>query len=395
MKLFGKEVNKDKFLYGGLIFTFIVLYAVTAFVSFYHAITFFNIANAVWLSVLLSFVAEIGQASVLFAILLTDNKHKFLPWAVMVILTSLQVIGNVVSSYDWIITHNGAGVESFQKSILFWMTSADPEIFKVVIAWISGALLPIIALSMTALVAQNMELRAHDARTNLDAEPEQEDETPVIEDDNTVEEPEKVDAKDLISEVSKIRPTEEDIERLQHFLDIKKPKKKEEIIEEIVKEEAVENKVDDGAPFDEPIYNPTPPIVSEVVVDENENFNEPEEIDMSDENDDFGPVDLTKEEPDELFKEEKDYLDKEAELLIPEIETPTPEPEHEVIVSHTNGLIDNIIPQLQELEESEISEEVEPEPSPTPSPTLTHGERLTPEQLERIRQIAKDNLKKK
>ena len=150
MKLFSKEISREKVLYGGLIITFAVLYLATAFVSWYHAITFFNIANAVWLSVILSFVAEIGQASALFSILLT-HKQKFLTWGVMVILTTLQVIGNVVSSYDWIITHNSAGVEGFQKSILFWMQTTDSEVFKVVIAWISGALLPIIALSMTAL----------------------------------------------------------------------------------------------------------------------------------------------------------------------------------------------------------------------------------------------------
>lgn len=166
MNLFKKD--RKTLLYGGLIITFIILYVATAFVSWYHAITFFNIANAVWLSVILSFVAEIGQASVLFAILLTKNKYKFLPWAIMIILTSLQVIGNVVSSYKYIIVSNSLDFEYFQKSILFWVQTANPEMFKVIIAWISGGILPLIALSMTALVAENMQHFSEENNENKD-----------------------------------------------------------------------------------------------------------------------------------------------------------------------------------------------------------------------------------
>ena len=215
MKLF-KGLSKHDLLYGGLISTFVILYGATAFVSWYHAITFFNIANAMWLSVILSFVAEIGQASVLFSILLTTLKkfsHVVLSWTVMVLLTTLQVIGNVVSSYEWITTHGGAGVEAFQKSILFWMAAADPEIFKVVIAWITGALLPIIALSMTALVAQYMELRTENAKTKLDV-----DETKPL-----IPEPAPIPADVVMSEVSKIRLTDEEMENLAELLNKKKP----------------------------------------------------------------------------------------------------------------------------------------------------------------------------
>ena len=158
MKLFGKIYNKNKVLYYGLIATFAVLYIATAFVSWYHAITFFNIANAIWLSIILSFVAEIGQAGILFAILLSKNKQKFLSWITMVLLTSLQVIGNVVASYKFIVISNSTDFTFFQKSILFWVQTDNPEMFKIIIAWIAGALLPIIALSMTALVAQNINM---------------------------------------------------------------------------------------------------------------------------------------------------------------------------------------------------------------------------------------------
>lgn len=176
MDLFKNKSRKD-IMYWGLIITFSILYAATAFVSWYHAISFFNIANPVWLSVILSFVAEIGQAAVLFSILLTNNKQKFLSWAIMIILTSLQIIGNVVSSYKFIETSNNLDFQFFQDSILFWVVGVEGKMFKIIIAWITGSLLPIIALGMTSLVSQNIQLKeAEDEEVEEEYEEEYEEE---------------------------------------------------------------------------------------------------------------------------------------------------------------------------------------------------------------------------
>jgi len=230
MELF-KNFDRNKWLYNGLIATFIFLYAVTAFVSFYHAITFFNIANAIWLSVLLSFVAEIGQASVLFSILLSkENKGKFLSWIIMGILTSLQIIGNVDSSFNWIITHNDAGLESFKRSILFAVQAENNEMFRVIVAWISGALLPVIALSMTGLVAQNINIK-EEKRKQL------EQENKLLSGSTPADQ--VIDAKDIISEVSKIRPDVGELLVLEQILSKKKP------IEKVPVEEDNEEKIKD------------------------------------------------------------------------------------------------------------------------------------------------------
>lgn len=219
---FLKKIDKNKLLYSGLIFTFIILYGATAFVSWYHSITFFNISNETWLSVLLSFVAEVGQASVLFSILLTANKNKILPWAIMIILTSLQVIGNVVSTYKYIVTSNTEDFLYFQNSILFWVETGSPELFKVIIAWISGALLPIIALSMTSLVAQNMKLK----------------------EEETNKTDQNLNSNELKTESGNVGLSDEDLIKLNEILEKYKPTTKEEIVERIKTEEGViENEV--------------------------------------------------------------------------------------------------------------------------------------------------------
>jgi len=333
MKLFKKNYDREDLLHLGLIVTFAILYVATAFVSFYHAITFFHIANAIWLSIILSFVAEIGQASVLFSILLTDNRNKFLPWVIMIILTSLQVIGNVVSSFDWIVTHNDAGLENFKRSILFAVQTDDPEMFRIIVAWISGALLPVIALSMTALVAQNIDLRAKKRK-------ELESKTSPINDVNNLDDTEPIPASVIVGEVSKIRPTEEELEKMEKFLSKKSPIEKPPVEEnEKTKDKPV---VVSDVPFDESNFN------SDIINEEIE--------------EDFGPVDLTNEKPDDV-----------PTIELEKVVTPT----------------------AQEVIESTISKEQESPPlieeKPQPLPTNP----ITQEQLDRIRQIARENLKKK
>lgn len=448
MKLFKKEISRHKLLYGGLITTFAILYGATAFVSWYHAITFFNIANAVWLSVILSFVAEIGQASALFSLLLTENKNKFLTWFVMIILTSLQVVGNVVSSYDWIIKHNSEGVQSFQQSILFWIQTADPQIFKVVIAWISGALLPIIALSMTALVAQNMDLRAHNAKTKLDddSKPDPLPELPV----------EPIDAKDLISEIAKVRPTTEDMDVLTKILNSKKPiekvpveeipindtplqKKKEEGYEKTVdfitnedlpKEEkkskyefksprVLTKEQDTGITYSAGEHKyisellerePEKEYGTDVIPPENSQLTDNEIMNQI--LDETEPGYLPHYSDEEVYEmnldehertgsynnELREDMDEEVERLSYPVNY---EPQIDLLknlaedlkLTHTNGLVEG-------MEVIFPSPEPSPEPSPTPEPIPMKTEETKPqplseEQLEKIRQIAKDNLKKK
>jgi len=148
----------NKGLYWGLILTFGILYLCVGFVSTLHSITFFSLANNLGLAILLGLTYEIGQASVLFSILLTKNKDKFLPWALMFLLTALQVTANVYASFKFMIGSGSTDWQYWQKSILFGIQASSPEMYQVIISWISGALLPIVALGMTALVAQNIKL---------------------------------------------------------------------------------------------------------------------------------------------------------------------------------------------------------------------------------------------
>ena len=158
MKLSKIKIT-NKGLYWGLILTFLIIYVCVGFVSTLHAITFFQMANTTSLAVLLALAFEVGQSSVLFSILMAKKgDERFLPWVLMILLTGLQIIGNVFSSFKHIMTSGNLDWQYFQKSILFGVQAANPEMYQVIISWLQGALLPIVALGLTALVAQKINI---------------------------------------------------------------------------------------------------------------------------------------------------------------------------------------------------------------------------------------------
>ena len=134
-----------------LIILFSLLYISVGFVSTIHSISFFEISNKIWLAVILAIAFEIGQAAVLFS-LLTSKTKRIMPWVLMSVLTLVQVLGNVYSSYSYMILHNPEQVKYFTDSVLFYLQDPDPQVNQVMVSYITGAILPIVSLCMTSMV---------------------------------------------------------------------------------------------------------------------------------------------------------------------------------------------------------------------------------------------------
>lgn len=149
---------KQKRLYKVFIWGFLFLYLLVAAISFFHAIQFFNVGNNVTMSVVLAFAFEVGLALSLAAVLLSDaNKKATLPWILMIVLTAVQVIGNVFSTYKYMALSETEYYQYLAKPLLFWMEGITEESVQIVVSWIIGAILPIIALFMTDMVATNIK----------------------------------------------------------------------------------------------------------------------------------------------------------------------------------------------------------------------------------------------
>lgn len=131
---------------------FAILYLSVATVSTFHAFHFFGLANNSIMAAMLACTFEIGQAAVLFSLLTdSDNRKKYMPWVLMCILTLVQVLGNVFSSYEYIITNSMESLRYFKEPIFIW-TNLPDEQANVIVTYIQGSLLPIVCLLLTSMV---------------------------------------------------------------------------------------------------------------------------------------------------------------------------------------------------------------------------------------------------
>lgn len=130
---------------------FITLYLGIGLVSTVHSINFFSISNDSWLAITLAIAFEVGQAAVLFAMLIGSTKKK-MPWILMCVLTAVQILGNVFASYKYMMINSTDQIQYFTDSVLFFLKDPDPAVNRVMISYITGAILPIVALCMTSMV---------------------------------------------------------------------------------------------------------------------------------------------------------------------------------------------------------------------------------------------------
>ena len=131
---------------------FAILYFIVAFSSFFHAVSFFSLANNSWMSVILALAFEIGQAAVLFSLLTSKkDRSRVMPWVLMFMFTLVQVIGNVFSSYKYIVNNSIENLRYFKEPIFIWTNIPDDQA-TVIIVYLVGALLPVAALLLTSMI---------------------------------------------------------------------------------------------------------------------------------------------------------------------------------------------------------------------------------------------------
>lgn len=128
-----------KYLKYSVIGTFVSLYLVVSVISTIHVVEFFDLTNPKWLSVSLAVAFELGAAASLASLIALDKMNKFLVWALFIVLTCMQAMGN--SYYAYI------NIQDFSMwSELFGLAEEEIIYQKRILSIISGAILPLVAL---------------------------------------------------------------------------------------------------------------------------------------------------------------------------------------------------------------------------------------------------------
>lgn len=201
-----KRIFTKNNIYLGL---FIILYIAIASVSTIHAIAFFNLANASVLAVMLAVTFEIGQAAVLFSILTNPNDRKrIMPWCLMCLLTLVQILGNVYSSYKYLILNSPENLRFFKEPIFVW-TSLPDNIANVIITYIVGAILPVVALCLTSMVSNYL--------SDKEKSKEIKQEEPIVQQNNKIEQERKIEQEEP---PIKIEEETEEPKKESHFINL-------------------------------------------------------------------------------------------------------------------------------------------------------------------------------
>lgn len=215
---------------------FSILYLIVAFSSFFHAVSFFQLANNSWMSIILAFAFEIGQAAVLFSLLTSaKDRSRVMPWVLMTMFTLVQVIGNVFSSYKYLITNSSADLRFFKEPIFIWTDLPDDQA-TVIIVYLVGALLPIASLLLTSMITNylNDEEELKQLENNIEEKQIKETEIGNIDNEIGPKEPIILNSEEDFDKVYKGEIEENPIEETKEIIEekpIEENKEKENITE--------------------------------------------------------------------------------------------------------------------------------------------------------------------
>lgn len=133
------KMNRDLIVKRFVISTFVVLYILVSLISTIHVIDFFELSNPYWLAVTLAIGFELGAAASLSSLVILDKTNKTLVWALFGAITLMQMQGNMYFAF--------INLEDFSTwSELFGLDEEEPLYQKRVLAAVSGAILPLVAL---------------------------------------------------------------------------------------------------------------------------------------------------------------------------------------------------------------------------------------------------------
>jgi hypothetical protein len=130
---------KSKAVNGFRIGTFVTLYLIVSVISTIHVIDFFKLSNPDWLAISLAIAFEIGAAASLASLIALKKMNRSLVWGLFIVLTAMQMMGNTYYAFK--------NLHDIQNWIdLFGLTDEEPIFQKRMMAIISGAILPLVAL---------------------------------------------------------------------------------------------------------------------------------------------------------------------------------------------------------------------------------------------------------
>ena len=212
-----------------IVSAFVIPIIIVALVSISHVTIWYGISNPVSWAIYLSVGIEIAALSALAAISANMGKYVYFPF---IVVTLLQFIGNVFFSYNFIDV-TSATFKSWVELVspLLQFMGIDPTDVmghKRFLALFSGGMLPVISLSFLHMLIKFTEADRLKDLSNDEKESTLIVEQPIVNEKETS----PVDEKEVIENITKFNPTEEELKKLETLLYTDRTKKEEENLTE-------------------------------------------------------------------------------------------------------------------------------------------------------------------
>jgi uncharacterized protein (DUF1778 family) len=259
-----------------IILSFLVPIIIVAVVSISHVTEWYGLSNPISWAVYLSVGIEIAALSALAAISANMGSKVYFPF---IIVTLIQFIGNIFFSYTYI----NIDSEQFKDwvslvSPLLELMGIEEDNFighKRFLSFFAGGMLPLISLTFLHMLVKfteedrvkDQKLVEDEQRDLIDNHVIEEHVNKALENYKKELEKEKIDASDIVSEVSRIRLSDEDLKVLETIL--MNPPEPNEKLKEAFKNYKDSNIVEQQT---EEVEQPSDPIIEEKeeVVEESE-----------------------------------------------------------------------------------------------------------------------------
>jgi len=161
----GKFSKKTK---GSIILIFLIVPFISSVISMIHVVKFLSLGNTYVVAVTLAITYEIANLTILMAMVLMKKLRAFFVWACFVVLLSVQIVGNVYYSYDFILVNiagNSGYLTTFISFIQEMIEFENNKTIVFTLACFLGLPIPMVSLFLVKSVVDYLELGA-------DAEPE-------------------------------------------------------------------------------------------------------------------------------------------------------------------------------------------------------------------------------
>ena len=157
---------KNKWYKKLIVGAFLVVPIVSSLISTVHAVDLFGLGNEVWMAFALAIVFELGQLSSLLTLAILDKINKFVVWSIFFLLASMQILGNIYYSFDFVTQRLiedpnwlGSALELINK---FTFGEIDSSTAKFILALVIGIPVPVISIAFLKSLVDYLNIKEHD-----------------------------------------------------------------------------------------------------------------------------------------------------------------------------------------------------------------------------------------